>query len=131
MMRWVREFFKSLKTGCAYEKRQLETQHALLNALAVLAPIVWRLLVLRQLARERPEAPASHLLTIEELKLLRALSKRVKLPDEPTLQDAMLAIAGIGGHLKRNGPPGWLTLGRGFNDFTMAYAGWLLARSQM
>ena len=38
--RWlIEEFFKCLKTGCAYEKRQLESLDTLLVALALLAPI--------------------------------------------------------------------------------------------
>ena len=50
--RWsIEEFFKALKTGCSYEKRQLESRHALLNALGILAPIAWQLLVLRQDSR--------------------------------------------------------------------------------
>jgi hypothetical protein len=49
--RWViEEFFKALKTGCAYEKRQLETFRALMNALAIFSVIAWRLLVLRHVA---------------------------------------------------------------------------------
>ena len=36
LTRWViEEFFKALKTGCAFEKRQLGTLGALLNALAL------------------------------------------------------------------------------------------------
>lgn len=58
-MRWlIEEYFKALKTGCAIEKRQLESKHALVNALAVLIPIAWRLLRLRALARENASAPA-------------------------------------------------------------------------
>ena len=38
--RWlIEEFYKCLKTGCAYEKRQLESLDTLLVALALLAPI--------------------------------------------------------------------------------------------
>jgi hypothetical protein len=124
--RWrIEEFFKSLKTGCSFEKRQLETEHALHNALALLAPMAWRLLLIRDVARHYPNREASTIFTQDELKLLRHLSKRVKLPESPTTQDALLAIAGLGGHLKNNGPPGWLTLGRGYHDFAIAYAGWL------
>jgi hypothetical protein len=33
--RWVvEEFFKALKTGCAFEERQLQSRESLLNALA-------------------------------------------------------------------------------------------------
>ena len=53
--RWlIEEFFKALKTGCALEKRQLESYRALSNALAVFVPIAWRMLVARSLARSSP-----------------------------------------------------------------------------
>ena len=56
--RWViEEFFKALKTGCAYEKRQLESLATLVIALALLAPIAWQLLLLRHLARRTPAGP--------------------------------------------------------------------------
>jgi len=127
--RWlVEEFFKALKTGCAFEKRQLETAHSLLNALAVLAPVAWRLLVLRSLSRERPETPASTVFSEDELKLLRVMSKRVKLSNEPSVDEALRAIAGLGGHLKNNGPPGWMVIGRGYDKFLAYFAGWTAAR---
>ena len=34
----MEELFKALKTGCALQKRQLMSLHALLNALALLLP---------------------------------------------------------------------------------------------
>jgi hypothetical protein len=125
----IEEYFKALKTGCAYEKRQLETAHSLLNAMAVLAPVAWRLLLLRHLARETPERPASAALSPTQLAVLRAVAKR-PIPDKPTVQDAMLAIAGLGGHLPRNGDPGWLVLGRGMHDLLLLELGWR-ARAQM
>jgi len=127
--RWViEEYFKALKTGCAYEKRQLETLAALLNALALLAPTAWALLRLRSVARDTPDAPATYLFSSAELRLLRAISQRVKLDAKPTIREAMLAIAGLGGHLKRNGEPGWQTLGDGFLEFLAAQRTLLAAR---
>lgn len=124
--RWtIEEFFKALKTGCAIEKRQLESKHSVLNALAVLAPVAWRLLTLRSLARQSPDAAATAALSSRQLRLLKAKSVRVKLGDSPTIHEALLAIAGIGGHLKRNGEPGWLTLARGFDELLIMEAGWL------
>ena len=38
--------------------------------------------------------------------------------------DAMLAVAALGGHLKRNGDPGWLVLGRGMHDLLVMELGW-------
>ena len=66
--RWlIEEFFKCLKTGCAYEKRQLESLDTLLVALALLAPIAWQLLLLRHLARERPDVGATVALTQRQI----------------------------------------------------------------
>jgi hypothetical protein len=51
--RWViEEYLKVIKSGCAYEKRQLESFETLINALAIFIPIAWRLLLLRTLARK-------------------------------------------------------------------------------
>jgi Transposase DNA-binding len=128
--RWmIEEYFKALKTGCQYEKRQLESAHSLLNAMAVLAPVAWRLLLLRHLARHAPERSASAALTSIQLDVLRAVAKR-PMPARPTVKDAMLAVAGLGGHLPRNGDPGWLVLGRGMHDLLLLELGWR-AREQM
>ena len=61
------------------------------------------------------------------LKVIKAHSKRYKLPEQPTLLDVAYAIAGMGGHLKRNGPPGWQTLGRGFERLLTLEEGWLVS----
>ena len=113
--RWViEEFIKALKTGCAFEKRQLETRHALLNALAVFLPVAYRLLLLKTLPRVAPTAPAQLLLSHRQIRILRVLSPTRPLSYEPTLEEVLFAIARLGGHLKQNGPPGWQTLGDGF-----------------
>lgn len=122
--RWtIEEYFKALKTGCQYEKRQLESAHSLLNALAILAPVAWRLLLLRHLARAPKRAPASDALTAKQLEVLRAVAKR-PLPRKPSARDAMLAVAALGGHIKNNGDPGWLVLGRGMHDLLLLELGW-------
>jgi hypothetical protein len=124
--RWViEEYFKALKTGCAIEQRQLGDLHALTNALALFLPIAWQLLLLRSEARERPETPASDVLLSDELQVLRAVARR-PLPPCPSIHDAMLAIAGLGGHLKHNGPPGWQTLAKGHQELRSLVIGWRL-----
>ncbi len=124
--RWIiEEYFKALKTGCAYEKRQLEDIHALSNALALFAPIAWRLLVLRSEARVRPDQPASNVLPEDELEVLTHAARK-PLPSNPTARDVFLAIAALGGHLKRNGDPGWLTLARGYEKLLSLTVGWNL-----
>jgi hypothetical protein len=121
--RWaIEEYFKALKTGCAFEKRQLENRRALLNALALLAPIAWRLLLLRSLARHRTDAPASDALTALQLRILQR-HERTQLKGDATVYDAMLAIAALGGHIKNNGAPGWQVLGRGLEDLLLMERG--------
>jgi Transposase DNA-binding/Transposase DDE domain len=126
--RWViEEYFKSLKTGCAYEKRQLESEHTLFNLLAVLVPVAWRLLLLRSLARDRAEAPATESLTPTQVQVLIATSHK-KLSPNPTVREALLAIAALGGHIKNNGEPGWAVIGRGFEELLTLERGWKAAK---
>jgi hypothetical protein len=128
--RWtIEEYFKTLKTGCAYRSRQLEDHQSLANALAVFAPIACTLLDLRSEARRVPDAPADHVLSNSQLEVLRTLG-RVPLPEHPTQRDALLAVAALGGHIKWNGDPGWLTLSRGYMDLLMLTAGWEAAKLQ-
>jgi hypothetical protein len=119
--RWViEEFFKSLKTGCALEERQLTTFASLVRTLAIFAPIAWHLLLVRTWGRKEKSPPATTLFLPRQLLILAALYEErcnKTLPKSPSVKDAMLAIAKLGGHLPRNGPPGWLTLGRGMRKF--------------
>lgn len=128
--RWrIEEFFKALKTGCAIEKRQLTDYDALMRALALYTPIAWHLLALRtEACRDKP-IPATRLLTPVQLVVLRALlnEQRQNLAEEASASDALFAIAALGGHLKRNGDPGWITLGRGYHRLLEAEAIWTLA----
>jgi IS4 transposase len=112
--RWrIEELFKALKTGCAIEKRQLESYRGLTNALAIYIPIAWRVLRHRTLAHAAGDRPATLVLSPLQLRILRRVS-RAKLSRSPTLAEALIAVASVGGHLKRNGPPGWQTLARGY-----------------
>lgn len=127
--RWlIEEYFKCIKKGCAYETRQLESKHALLNALALFVPIAWRLLTLRTLARETPDEPASVILSKRQLVILKARGKR-PMSQVPTLREAMLAIAAEGGHIKNNGDPGWQVLARGYVKLLHMELGYILAES--
>ena len=125
--RWViEEYFKALKTGCAFEKRQLETRGAILNALALFTPVAWQLLVLRQLSRDASSTPAGTVLSPLKLRVLQG-HKRTKLREGATVKEAMLAIAALGGHIKNNGDPGWIVLGRGYEDLLLLEQGAAIA----
>lgn len=124
--RWlIEEYFKALKTGCSFEKRQLESYHALTLAMAVLAPVAWKLLRLKTLQREAPELPASTVLTRTQLIILREIA-RDPFPENPTIQDAFFAIARKGGYLKHNKSPGWQTLSAGFEMLLIMESAWFL-----
>lgn len=124
--RWViEEYFKALKTGCNFEKRQLESFQTLTAALAVFAPVAWKLLLLRSLAHSATDHPAIEVLSPIQLKFLE---KKYGKPIE-SAGDAFKAIAKLGGHLKQNGNPGWQTLGRGYEKLVTGEAFLLLLES--
>jgi hypothetical protein len=128
--RWlIEEFFKCLKTGCAYEKRQLESLDTLLVALALLAPIAWQLLLMRHLARELPESRATLALTARQIAILRTTPVGKKLLATPSIRDALLVVARLGGHLRQNGEPGWLVLARGMQKLLCMETGWAAAEA--
>jgi hypothetical protein len=125
--RWlIEEFNAALKTGCAYEEREFESRHALLTMLALSLPIASEILAIRSRARTSPDAPVSEVLNRVRVELLRRLSS-YDLPTDPTVKDGLLAVAALGGHLKRNGDPGWKVLQRGMRELISAEAGWMAA----
>lgn len=129
-LRWrIEEYFKALKTGCAFEKRKLESLEGLRRTLAILIPIAWHLLSLRDAARATPDAPATTIFSERQLNLLRAMSKR-PLPASPTVEAALYVLAGQGGHLLRNGAPGWQTIGGGLEALWWAEFGYLIALNE-
>jgi Transposase DNA-binding/Transposase DDE domain len=130
--RWlIEEFFKCLKTGCAYEQRQLESYGTLLIAFALLAPIAWQLLLMRHLARELSHVDATAVLAARQIAVLRATAVGHALPPQPTIRDALLVVARLGGHLRQNGEPGWLVLARGMQKLRYLEAGWAAAKAHL
>jgi hypothetical protein len=122
--RWlIEELNKALKTGCVVQNRRLESLDALTTMLALSLPIAVELLALRGLARTNVSAPAATLYTEPQLAALRHVSHRA-LPPEPTVQDVLWCVAGLGGHIKNNGQPGWQVLQRGMEKFVAFAAGW-------
>jgi hypothetical protein len=129
--RWlIEEFFKAIKTGCDFESRQLESFDTLTNALGLFLPVAWQMLLLRWMSRTNPSAPAETVLSPVQMILLRNCGQ--KLPKSgATALDALYAVAGLGGHIKNNGAPGWLTLARGLEDLTKLERGWRIASAQI
>jgi len=127
--RWlVEEFFKALKTGCTIEKLQLESYEALTAALGIYVPIAYSALALRAAARSNPQAPATYVLTPSQLEVL-LLFNHVKLPAAPTVAQALVAVANLGGYIPHKIPPGWLTLARGMEELTKLERGYLAGKA--
>ena len=122
--RWViEEFFKALKTGCSFEERQLESFATLTKALALFLPIAWQMLLLRAVSRATPNAAATTVLTETQIDVLRHYQPD-KMPRGATAFHALMAVAGLGGHLKRNGLPGWKTLSYGMQELAALTEAW-------
>ena len=125
--RWtIEEFHKALKTGCMFEKRQLESFNSITTLLALSYPVACELLRVRTRARQTG-LPASEALRQSLLDCLRAHPKARRLSSEPSAQEALEAIAGLGGHQKHNGPPGWESIAAGYLRLLDFERGWLAA----
>jgi hypothetical protein len=122
--RWlIEECNKAIKTGCRYEDRQFESLDALLTLFALTLPIACEVLALRAACRRDPTAPATAVLAPLQLQILASLGSR-KLPPNPTVHDALWAVAALGGHMRTNGEPGWLVLHRGMTKLLAYEVGW-------
>ncbi len=67
--RWlIEEYHKCLKTGCAIEKRQLKSAHALLALLGILGIIATKLLEIKFLARKYSNGLAEKSYSINPIK---------------------------------------------------------------
>jgi hypothetical protein len=111
--RWtIEEFFRVLKSGCHIEDRQLESRASLEKILAIFLVVAWRILLLRYVLRQDPDAAAAMAFTPLQLFTLRA-DERLAVPKDLTVGQALLAVARLGGHIKGNGDPGLTVLARG------------------
>lgn len=129
--RWmIEEYFKALKTGCRLEERQMDSATTMLRMLALLVPAAWRLLLLRVVATEAPESKWTQLLTPLEFRILTRAIPKAKLQADADITQCTAAIAKLGGHLPRNGPPGWQTLHAGWRQLQDLVLGAHLAREK-
>ncbi len=124
--RWpIEEIHLVIKSGCQVESLQLETWEGLEKAVTVNAAVAARIVSLRDLARETPEAAALGVLSEDEVEVLVCRFGKGMKPSELTIGQAVLWIGRLGGHLnrKRDGMPGVRTLWSGLHDLTLLVAG--------
>lgn len=119
--RWgIEVWHRVLKTGCRIERLLLRKLEAIVNALAMLSIIAWRVQFAVMLARDVPEAPCTLLLDKDEWQALycRVHEVSIPCPDPPSMHEAVHWIAGLGGWIgrKNDRPPGAEVLWRGFQS---------------
>lgn len=128
-LRWgIEVWHHVLKSGCAFEQRQLASAENLTRALALYDVIAWRILYGTLLARVAPEIPCTVLLEVQEWQALYCAVHKTPTPPStpPTLGQARRWLAELGGFIGRasDGEPGVLVLWRGLTrlvDLTTMY----------
>lgn len=118
--RWnVEVFHKILKSGCGVEKAQLGSADRLKRYITVKSLVAWRLFWLTRVQESEPDAPCDRILDSIEWQLLhRKIHKTRSVPDKvPTIREAFIEIARLGGYLNRNSDPdpGIISLWRGWD----------------
>ena len=125
--RWLIErFHYTLKSGCKIEALQLQSKARLLKALATYSIVSWRLMWLTHRARLTPDDSCDEVLEPMEWKLLRRkFVPKSRSQKPPTLRQAVIWIAQLGGFLARkgDGEPGLKTLWRGLTKLHILLEG--------
>lgn len=130
--RWVVEdYHKALKTGCAVESLQLTSAGRLEPALALLSVVAVSLLQLRDAGRgaEAGTRPATESFSEESVAVLSAWRYGAPRADL-TAAEFCWALGRLGGHQNRpgDGPPGLLSLWRGWTELQAMLRGAAAAR---
>ena len=116
--RWgIEVYFRTLKSGCKIEDRQLGNADRIQTCLAIDMVVAWRIYQLTLLGRQDPDAPCTVFFEDTEWKALVAfVTKNTIPPDQPpSLAEAIKMLASLGGHLgrKSDGLPGTTYIWRG------------------
>lgn len=114
--RWlVEEYHKVLKTGCNIEKHALRTAERLEPLIGLIAVVAIRLLQMKLVGRNQPEAKAKTHVPSRWLECLKLARPKVR-HAEMTVYSFFRELAKMGGFLGRtgDGEPGWQTIWRGY-----------------
>jgi hypothetical protein len=131
-LRWrIEMYFKVLKSGFRVEACRLGSAERLARYLAVMSVVAWRLFRITLIARTDPATPCTNFLAQQEWRVLYQKANKNSDPPAtpPTIGEAVTWIARLGGYLARksDGPPGTITLWRGWKRLTDLTEGWNLA----
>jgi len=131
-LRWrIEMYYKVLKSGFRVEECRLGHAERLTRYLSVMSIVAWRLFMITLIARTDPATPCTKLLADHEWRVLfLKANKNKKLPKKtPAIGEVVIWIARLGGFLARkgDGPPGTITLWRGWKRLADLTEGWNLA----
>ena len=116
-LRWqIESYFKVLKDGCCHvEHSCLRSFEKLDKYTMCFSIIAWRMFWMKFMYHTDPEMPAKSVLTDIELEVLKVRHPKID-KSKLTLGEALKLIAMFGGYNNRkgDGPPGNITLWRGF-----------------
>jgi hypothetical protein len=132
--RWgIEVYHRVLKSGCRIEDRQLGAARRLENCLAIDMVVAWRIHHLTWLGRETPNVPCTVFFEDVEWKALVGFINQTPVVSStpPTLNEAIIMVATLGGFLNRksDGNPGTQCMWRGLqrlDDITKAYIAFVL-----
>ncbi len=125
-LRWrIEDWHKALKTGCRIEERQLQTWERMDVLLGIYSVIAWKVLELRDLAREDSSADPDVLLSDAERAVLEARFPELR---GESGKAYAVSVAKLGGYLDRNAdpPPGWQAMWKGLQKLRMWAEGYEL-----
>lgn len=133
-MRWkIETFHKILKSGCKAEDSKLRAAQRIVNLIAILCILAWRVYWLTMMNRVAPSgSPLTALTSLETRILDRVFKERPGRPvEKPTLSAYLTKIARLGGYLARtrDPPPGNTVMWRGMSRLTDIELGFLLGSS--
>jgi len=121
--RWkIETFHKILKSGCKAEESRLRTAERLVNLMAILCILSWRIFWMTMANRSKPKAVPQAAFTALELYLLDTLirDKAEARKCRKSLSEYLIKLARLGGYLARahDPPPGNKVMWRGLFRLT-------------
>jgi hypothetical protein len=118
----IETYHKILKSGCRIEENRFDEAESLKKCLTLKSIVAFRLFQLTWEGRVNPAKLCSEVLTTSEWKALYCYTHKVtRAPEQPpTVREAILWIAKLGGFLARkgDGQPGSTVIWRGWEELT-------------
>ena len=126
--RWQIElFFRTLKEGCAIEKRQHGSFKSAKTCASLLMIIAWHIMAITYTPRQHPEVSSELFFEPDEQKALYAfVDNAAEFPEEPpTIGEFIIKLAKLGGYSPTSKyPPGVRTIWKAVNKLMIITACW-------